>query len=155
MGRREVEFPPLYFADALVRAGLDVSGLVLEINLGCSPGCTLPRTPLEFSRHLDHWSLLGLPLYLCSACPARDGADPLARIASRCRPGSGPARVSRPGLPATCRLILAKPGVQGVFWNQLRDAAPHDFPHGGLFDEHGHAQACPADARAIRQTLLR
>ena len=64
MDRREVDFPPLHFADALVRAGVDLSGLVLEVNLGYRPGCTLPRTPLEFSRHLDYWSLLGLPLYL-------------------------------------------------------------------------------------------
>ena len=29
---------------------------------------------------------------------------------------------------------MAKPAVQGVIWNQLRDNQPHDFPHGGLFD---------------------
>ena len=37
-------------------------------------------------------------------------------------------------------LLLAKPMVQGVIWNQLRDSNPHGFPHGGLFDGHRRAK---------------
>ena len=38
VSRREVDFPPFYFADALVRANLGLAGLMLEINLGLSAG---------------------------------------------------------------------------------------------------------------------
>ena len=62
MSRQEVDFPPLHFADALIRAGLPVSGIGLEINLGYHPGGTLNRTLLEFSRLLDLWNIFGLPL---------------------------------------------------------------------------------------------
>ncbi len=34
-------------------------------------------------------------------------------------------------------LLLAKPAVQGIYWSQLADNLPHDFPHGGLFDATG------------------
>ena len=54
MGRRPVDSPPLGFADALVRAGLDLRALMLEMNLGCFRGGTLPPTELDLSRKLDH-----------------------------------------------------------------------------------------------------
>ena len=41
----------------------------MEINVGYCPGCTLPRHVLEFSRQLDTWSRLGLPLWLSLCVP--------------------------------------------------------------------------------------
>ena len=64
LGRREMDYPPLHFADALVRANLGLSGLMLELNVGYTPGGTPLRDPLEVSRHLDYWSMLGVPLYI-------------------------------------------------------------------------------------------
>ncbi len=155
MDRREVDFPPLHFADALVRAGVDLSGLVLEVNLGYRPGCTLPRTPLEFSRHLDYWSLLGLPLYLALSVPSGDGDDPLARRSGTVPPGTWSLQAQQAWVTRYVPLILAKPGVQGVVWSQLRDSVPHDFPHAGLLDARGRAKPALRALAAIRQTLLK
>jgi hypothetical protein len=32
------------------------------------------------------------------------------------------------------RLVLAKSFLHGYVWQDISDAAPHEFAHGGLFD---------------------
>ena len=51
-------------------------------------------------------------------------------------------------------LALAKPIVQGVLWNQLRNNQPHDFPHGGLLDARGKAKPALNTLAAIRKAYL-
>jgi hypothetical protein len=145
-GRRAVDLSPIHFADALARARLDLKALFLEMNFGCFAGGTLPRSEIELNRLLDYWGLLGLPLLVGLSIPSADGADPQAR-----------QKIERPGAPGTLAgswslvaqqawtaryvpLILAKPGVQAVVWNQFEDGQPHDFPHGGLIDPQGQAK---------------
>jgi hypothetical protein len=154
MSGREVDFPPLHFADALIRAGLDLTGLMLEVNLGYGPGCTLPRTPLEFSRQLDYWSVLGLPLYLAITAPSATAEDPLARRPGTLPAGSWTPQSQQAWIACHLPLILAKPAVQGIVWNQFRDGAPHDFPHGGLLDDRGQPKPALRTLALIRQTLL-
>ncbi len=76
LGRKEMDFPPLHFADALVRANLGLSGLMLELNVGYTPGGTPLRDPLEVSRHLDYWSVLGVPLYILAMRTQREPRRP-------------------------------------------------------------------------------
>ena len=52
-------------------------------------------------------------------------------------------------------VALAKPLVQGVLWNQLCDSQPHDFPHGGLFDERRQAKLALRTLATIRQTYMK
>ncbi len=145
MSENECDLSPLHFADALVRrpkSGL--SGIGLEINLGSWPGGTALRDVLEFGRLVDRWSLLGLPLLIMLTLPSSSAADPLARGASQplhYGPGGDATPESqRRWVDAIVPMLLAKQPVQAIFWNQLSDAAPHDFPHGGLFDAAGAAK---------------
>ena len=154
MSRREMDFPPLHFADALVRAGLDLGGLMLEINFGGGPGCTLPRTPLELSRQLDYWALLGLPLYLSISVAGDDRDDPSARCSAGLPPGGWSAGAQQAWVQRYVPLILSKPYVRGLFWNQLRDSEPHDFPHAGLFDHRRRAKPALHAMASIRRTHL-
>jgi hypothetical protein len=87
-------------------------------------------------RLIDRWSLLNLPLVVFLSVPSGEGADPQAGGPARVV-GSDvtPQRQSRVVQQLTT-LIAAKPSVHGVVWRQVRDAAPHEFPHGGLLD-HG------------------
>ncbi|MBN1909516.1 MAG: hypothetical protein JW818_07255 [Pirellulales bacterium] len=138
VARRDVDFPPYYFADSLVRANLGLAGLMLELNWGYQPGGTLPRDPLDLSRTLDLWSGLGMPLYLSVCVPSGSHSDPFAR--SKALP-LGPERNVRTQqlwLARHLPVVLAKPYVRGIFWGQLHDYAPHDFAHGGLFDLRRH-----------------
>jgi hypothetical protein len=155
MRERESDFPPLHFADALIRAGFGVEGLMLEINVGYSPGGTLPRHPLEFSRMLDTWSLFGLPLWLSLSAPSAYHEDPLAQRKVVLPPDSWSLAAQQAWVARFVPLALAKPAVQGVFWNQLRDSQPHDFPHGGLFNDRRQAKPALRTLAAIRQTYLK
>lgn len=155
LARRGDDFPPLHFADALLRADLGLTGLALEVNLGYSPGGTLPRDPLEFSRQIDFWALLGSPLYLILAVPSSSQPDPLAQkqagtLGEHWTPAAQQAWVGR-YLP----LFLAKTSVRGVFWNQIRDFEPHGFPHGGLFDLRRHPKPALRLLASMRQAHLR
>jgi hypothetical protein len=154
LSRREADLPPLYFADALVRAGLDLAGVVLEINLGYYPGGTLARTLLDFSRLLDHWSLLNLPLYVSLTVPSAADDDPLAQRRVELARDSWTLGAQQSWVARYLPLILSKPLVRGVFWNQLYDSQPHDFPHGGLFDRRDRAKPALHTLAAIRQAYL-
>lgn len=155
MSRRDVDFPPLHFADALVRAGLELAGVTLEVNLDYQPDGTLPRTALEFSRQLDYWSLLGLPLYVSITVPSADHDDPLAQRGAKLVAGSWSARAQQAWIARYVPLILSKPYVRGIIWNQLRDSEPHDYPHGGLFDLRRHPKPALRTLASIRQAHLK
>jgi hypothetical protein len=154
LARRGSDYSPLQFADALVRARLDLKAIVLEMNLGFSAGSTLPRNEIDISRMLDHWSLLGLPLIIALTVPSDHLPDPHAVRKLKYRPGDWTADMQRDWVARYMPLILAKPAVQGVFWNQLSDALPHEFPHAGLLDEHGQPKAAMEALAAIRSQYL-
>lgn len=155
LGQRDADFPPLHFADALLRADLGLAGVMLEMNIGYYPGGTGPRDALEFSRLLDYWSALQVPLYVSLTLPSAVTADPLAQRQVRVPPGDWSPQGQQAWIDRFLPLILAKPSVQGVLWNQLRDSEPHDFPHGGLFDLRRHAKPALRQIAAVRQTYLR
>jgi len=153
--RRGRDLPPWHFADALLRVGLGLTGLALEINVDYAPGGTLPRDPLEFSRQMDYWGLLGVPLYVRLAVPSGSGPDPLAsrrtaRLSEAWTPQSQQSWIGR-----YVPVLLAKPSVRGVFWSQVRDSEPHAFPHGGLFDLRRHPKPGLRQLASIRQADLR
>ena len=154
MSETEFDLSPLHFADALVRADIGLSGIGLELNLGYWPGGSSLCDPLELGRLVDRWSLLGLPLLVMLTLPSASTADPAARSGSPALP-YGPDGKATP--ESQCRwverlvpMLLAKQRVQAVFWNHLSDAAPHDFPHSGLFDAAGAAKPALAALHAMR-----
>ena len=158
MSENECDLSPLHFTDALVRADIGLSGIGLEINLGSWPGGTALRDPLEFGRLVDRWSLLGLPLLVMLTLPSSSAADPLARGESRplhYGPGGDATPESqRRWVDAVVPMLLAKQPVQAIFWNQLSDAAPHDFPHGGLFDAAGAPKSSLEAFRSLREHFI-
>jgi hypothetical protein len=153
--RSEVDFPPLHFADALIRSDLGLSGVMLEINVGYYPGGTLPRNPLEFSRQLDAWSVWGLPLWLSVCAPSVCDADPMAHREVKLPPGSWTPAAQQAWVARYVPLMLAKTGVQGVLWNQLHDSEPHNFPYGGLFDLRRQAKPALQILAALRRAILK
>ena len=154
LGRGEWDLSPLHFADALVRAELGVSGIGLEINWGYWPGGTPERDLLEIVRLIDRWSSLNLPLIVFLTVPSDGGVDPQAAM-------SGRAAAARPNAARQLRdvqqlvnVIASKPWVHGVVWRQVRDAAPHDFPHGGLFDHADRPKPALQALAAFRKENL-
>lgn len=151
---RHVDFPPFHFADALNRADIGLTGLMVEMNLGCFPGGTMLRPILEFNRQLDAWAGLGLPLWLSLSAPSAYHDDPLAVRKIPLSPGAWSPAAQQSLVARLVPFALSKPFVQGVFWNQLLDSRPHDFPHGGLFDDRRQAKPALRTLAAIRRKLL-
>ncbi len=153
VARQETDLP-LHLADTLLRSGLEVSGLGLEVNVGYYPGGTGRRDALEFSRQLDRWSLLGLPLVVTLVVPSGHGPDPQARLPTQpADPGWNPQRQDawvREHLP----VLLSKSSVQAIMWNQLSDAEPHEFAHGGLLDAEARPKAVVSSLANLRQQHL-
>ena len=152
------ELTPLHFADTLVRGGLGLAGVGLELNLGYWPGGSAMRDLLEISRLIDRWSQLGVPLVLQLTMPSNDAPDPLARHHEK-------PQYSQPFGPFTpteqaavmkrlATLLLAKQPVQALFWNQLRDDSPHDYPLGGLVDMGGKLKPLVPVLAKLRADLL-
>jgi hypothetical protein len=154
LGRRAADLAPLHFADALVRARIDLRAILLDMNFACSAGGTLPRSELELSRHLDIWSSFGLPLLVGICLPSSDGADPNARLQAGAASATWTRAAQQSWTARYVPLLLAKPGVQGVIWNQFEDAQPHDFPHAGLITPHGHAKPALRTLAALRAALI-
>ena len=158
IARSAQSLSPLYFADALARAGLGISGFGLEINLGYWPEGSSPRDLLEISRQLDRWGMFGLPLVVFLTTPSSDAEDPCAHRNINGRiclsDYSVTANTQKSFVQRLILLVLTKPWVQGIVWNQLDDAQPHDFPHGGLFAMTGEAKPLMGELTSIRREHL-
>ncbi len=158
LAARDEQLAPIYFADALARSDLGLSGIGLEINANYYPGGSLAYSLIDYSRQIDRWSLLGLPLMVTVAAPSSSAPDPqaIAGRGSTFRP-SGPAHTPESQAEWVGQylpLLLAKSTVQVLCWNQLRDATPHDLPHGGLLDATDTPKPALAELRKIRQMYL-
>jgi hypothetical protein len=131
----------MQFADALIRAGIPVSVLHLELATGYAPRGSLPRDLLDGSRLIDLWSQLGVPLQVMLAAPSSTAVDPVLETDLEVERG-GRKTVWTPELQAEwieawLPMLLAKPAVTAVFWAHLSDRVPHRFPNGGLLDGQG------------------
>lgn len=104
---------PLQFVDALARSGIGLSEAHLDLRIGEVGGCSLPRHLLQFSRLMDQWSCLGLPLSVT-----------LSFVGSHQAEAKQKALLKR-----YVPLLMAKDSVVGIYWGCLRDA--NGTPHNG------------------------
>jgi hypothetical protein len=158
MGREETDVSPIHYADILVRSGIELSGIGLDWNIGYGPGGSYLRDPLQCSRLLDRWAVLGLPLWIFLTLPSGQGPDRRAYGRSRAvggEPADGwtPA-AQRKWLREFAPLLVAKPAVQGIIYTQLRDSRPHEFPHGGLFGREGTGKPALSTMARLRRKYL-
>lgn len=158
MARQETELAPWHFADALVRAGLGLAGIMLEIPWGCGPNGVAPRDALDVIRQLDLWSLIGLPLLVDLTIPSSAAADALSGAGTWVGPAPESAGWS---LDAQRRmwdqwlgLLLARPNVRVAIAHQVRDGAPHEFPQGGLLDGRGEPKPALEALAVLRREFL-
>lgn len=158
LATQRLDLAPLHFADALVRADLGLSGLAVEINVGYQPNGSSLRTPLSYSRLIDYWSLLELPLLVSLTVPSSSAEDPAAdpKIHTIGQPPSGELSPDSQNdwIQKHIPLLLAKSNVQVILMNQLTDSTQHEFPHGGLFDANAEAKPVFNTLRKIRKEYL-
>jgi hypothetical protein len=149
---------PFIFADTLIRSGLNLSALDVELVMGVTPRGSYCRDLLETSRILDLYALLGVPLRVTLGYPSSDASDPDAdpelRVAAGRWHGGFDPTTQAEWVEAYSSLAICKPFVQGVQWVQLSDAGPHAFPHCGLLDASGQSKPALQQLRELRQKHL-
>lgn len=156
---REPADPPIYLADTLVRAGLGVAAIGLEINLGYHPGGSPTRDLLDVSQMIDMWSWVGAPLHIFLSFPSAASEDPLANSEATPLPAAIPEGWSPQAQQSLVEryvpLLIAKPMVQAVVWNQYRDAEPHHFRHSGLLDPQDRMKPAVQSLANVRKRFLK
>jgi hypothetical protein len=150
---------PFIFADTLMRSGLNLAALDIELVMGVSPRGSYCRDILEASRLLDMYALLGVPLRVTLGYPSADGSDlaadrELSVDAGFWHDGLSPL-VQADWATAFASLALCKPTVQGVLWTHFSDAEAHQFPHCGLVDATGNSRPALQRLRELREKHLR
>ena len=158
MGNSPFQLGPLHLADYLVRADLGLAGVVLEVAPGYSaPGSHL-RDLFDFSKLLDLYALLNLPLHIWLTFPSGSGPDPNAepgiRVETAQWPGPPDESTQATWAARWLALAVAKPFVRSVTWAQTSDAHPHLYPHGGLFRPDNTPKPLFAWIKSFRKELL-
>ncbi|MFO1063141.1 MAG: hypothetical protein U0892_04620 [Pirellulales bacterium] len=151
---------PLHFADALIRADLGLSGLALDLNLNSWPDGSLPRDPLEISRMIDRWAVLGLPLMVTVTMPSSTTTDEqctadretVSTWTSQGKDGVSDKTGFSP--ESILRLLAAKQCVHAMNYNQSTDQLPHEFPNAGLWDNQGRPKPLLSQLARFRQSYL-
>src|SRR3954452_22378994 len=158
MSTTTFQLGPLHLADYLVRADLGLAGVPLEIAPGfSSPGSHI-RDLFDFSRLLDLFALLNLPLHIWLAFPSSaqpdPQADPTVRVEAEQWPGPLDEMTQAAWGAKWAALAVAKPFVRSVTWLQPSDATPHLYPHAGLFRPDQTPKPLYSWIRAFRREVL-
>jgi len=139
--RGQHRLSPLQLTDALIRSGIGLAGVNLEIACGYLPRGSALRDLLDVSRLIDSWSQLQVPLQISLASPSSTSMDPQAsidqRVDSRFWPDTVDETQQARWVAELLPLLLAKPAVAGVSWCTFSDAVSHEFPHSGLLRPNG------------------
>jgi hypothetical protein len=150
---------PLSFADDLIRTGMKISGIEIEIRKGTTPRGSWPRDLLDTSRLLDMFSLLGTPLEVLLSHPASSSPDFGARDHQEdlrppaWRGGPSPEGQAEWGV-SFAALALCKPEVRAVTWDHWSDADAHLTPACGLITSSGKVLPLMSRFEGLRMKYL-
>jgi GH35 family endo-1,4-beta-xylanase len=150
---------PMTFPDDLVRAGVRLAAVELELRIGTRPRGSLPRDLLDTARLLDNFGMLGPPLEVSLGLPTASEPDRNATEHEQevWKHGwrSGPSVEGQAEWGASfAALALCWPKVRTVTWDHWSDAEPHLVPNGGLLDENGRPRPLLSRLRTLRNEHL-
>jgi hypothetical protein len=158
MAREEHTYTPLVFLDTLLRTGLKLSAIDVELILGIRPVGSYCRDLLEVSRVLDSYAVLGAPVQVTLCMPSGSGADSAAEPGltvglGEWQGGFDQANQAKKGRQIV-EVALSKPFVTGVYWSHLSDGLPHRFPNCGLLDADHRPKLILEEVGQVRQMHL-
>jgi hypothetical protein len=150
---------PYRFADTLIRYGVHLSAIDLELVMGVLPRGNWCRDLLDVSRLLDIYALLGVSLRVTLGLPSSStfdpDADPELSVTGGCPAASYTPETQADWAREFATLAIAKPRVQAVQWSQFFDGETHQFPHCGLVDGDGVMKPVFAALQQLREQYLR
>ncbi|HZU34821.1 MAG TPA: endo-1,4-beta-xylanase, partial [Gemmataceae bacterium] len=159
MAQEDYTYSPVIFADTLVRSGLDLAAIDLEVTPGFWPRGSYCRDLMEVTRLFELYRSLHVPLRLTLGYPAAampdPEADPERALDAGHWHGGFTATVQAEWAAAVTTLALSDDAVRGIHWVHLSDAQPHQFPHSGLFDNQNRPRPILNQFLSLRQLHLR
>ncbi len=148
---------PLQIADSLLRRGVKIAMLGLDINLDYWPGGSAIRDPLQWIELVDIWSQLGLPLVICFRVPngtLHDDPEGTVRGQVNLPRTSATDELRIKFLNIVIPMLIARPTVHGIIWRQWSDRDDSRYPCGGLVDQRGEPKIMMDFWNSIRGDLL-
>ena len=157
--QEEQTISPFAFTDDLIRAGLRVTAIEVDLRVGSRPRGSWPRDRLDTSRLLELYGRLGLPVDVVLSYPSSSRDDPAVslhqeeawRPAWRGEPTPGIQEVWGEAFTA---LALCNPLVRAVTWDSWSDADPHLTPWGGLVESMGTVKPLLSRLTGLRSEQL-
>jgi len=158
MSSSRFQLGPLHLCDYLIRSDVGISSINLEVAPGYSNPGGDNRDLFDFSRLLDLYSLLNVPLNVTLVAPSAaepdPNADPNVKVEAWQWPGPPSEATQADWAARWASLAIAKPFVRSVAWLQPSDGLPHLYPHGGLHRADGAPKLAAARLRKLRDDLL-
>lgn len=159
LAQDEYTYTPLVFIDTLLRAGLRLAAIDLEMIMGISYRGSYCRDLLEVSRMLDQYAVLSTPLQVTLACASSTQPDPLADPewtfnSGHWKGGFTPAFQAE-WAARYAKMALCKPFITGLSWAHFNDGQRHRFPNCGLVDACGGVKPALAQIQQLRAEHLK
>jgi hypothetical protein len=159
LAEQERSKTPFIFADDLLRTGVRLAGLDLELLMGISPRGSYCRDLLDTSRLLDLYALLGVPIQATlgypSAGSACECACPDQRVSLGNWRGGHTESTQADWASSFAAMALCKPFVRTVQWAHWSDAQPHQFPNCGLVNSQGRPKPALDEIAKLRNEHLK
>ena len=142
---------PLQIADSLIRQGVELSFLGLEINLDLWPNGSTVRDPLQWIDLVDIWAQLGLPMVLCLRAPCGGTAETKGAETRNqtCSNLSDQQRIDF--LKTALPMMVARPSVHGLIFQQWQDSDDPRYPNSGIVKADGSPKEIFAVLEAVSQ----
>ena len=142
---------PLQIADSLIRQGVELSFLGLEINLDLWPNGSAIRDPLQWIDLVDIWAQLGLPMVLCLRAPCGGAAD-IKGAETRNQTRSNLNDQQRIDfLKTVLPMMVARPSVHGLIFQQWQDSDDPRYPNSGIVQADGQPKEILAVLKAVSE----
>ena len=130
---------------------------IRDSNLDYWPNGSVVRDPLQWIELIDIWSQLGLPLVIClrTASGELQLPDPeKTRVGTSNMPRmSMKPDQQRYFLDTVVPMMVARPTVRGIVWNQWGDSDNSYFSGAGLVDADGQPKEMLNFWNELRATL--
>lgn len=158
----EQNIPIVGIAESFVNCK-EIDGILLEINLGLSRNCTLPRDPIMLGSLIDQWSHLGKKIYVSLSIPSELGSNPSITDEYIGLSFEWTRKIQQEWIHRYLPMLISKRSVYGIIWNQLEDDIGTMDEHGvvqrhpsfsGLFDLRGKFKPAFRKITSIRNTFL-
>ena len=146
---------PLQIADSLLRQGLSISFLGLDVNLDYWPNGSALRDPLQWIDLVDIWAQLGLPLVICLRSPFGEPDDAqMIETASRNQTRSNVNDSQRADfLSVVLPMLVARPSVHGLVLRQWQDSDDKRYPYAGYVDAGGANKPIYHAIQQVREAI--